>query len=214
VTIKLPRIRYRRAVIAASAAVTLAILLAPAAAATDKPDEPATSATEPVHDYVVAVVFDSIVVDSYDSKGRLLSTETLNSGLLFSQDNGTGGSSSASGCQKVTLRNRATTLLGSTAYRFNTWTYWCWSRQNRTISSVRTGWYLSDVDKQFVWREMIVDNTHYFSWYSGYPRSGYKHEKQARIENCVLHYGCIGNTYPRNVLYSYSNGTWSWYIYN
>ena len=41
--------------------------------------------------------------------------------------------------------------------------------------------------------------------------SGYEHGRQARVENCIPHWGCLGSTYPHNVLYSYSNGTYSWW---
>ena len=200
--------------VALAATLAFATLLAPAAGATDGKSSVADR-DQTVHDPVqVGAAIDSIDIATYDINGRLLSKETIYSNDLQTRDNGAGGSSSASGCKKVTLRNRATTLLGHTAYRFITWTYWCWNRADRTVFDVRTGWYLSDVDSQHIWREMIIDNTNHFSWYSGYSTSGYKHEKQGRIENCIFHYGCILNLYPRNVLYSYSNGTWSWYIYD
>ena len=205
--------------VALFAAMTLAMVVAPAAASDGKTTTAANSGTaagnEAVSDpVVVGAALDSIIIENYGVNGKLLSRRTIDGAAMLSRGSGSGGTSTASGCNKVTVRNRAETLLEYTAYRFNTWTYWCWNRQNRTISNVRTGWYLSDVDSQFIWREMLIDNTHYFAWYSGYSTSGYKHEKQGRIENCLLHYGCIGNTYPRNILYSYSNGTWSWYTYD
>ena len=191
-------------------AMTLLALAAPAYATDGK--QSTTADNEPAIDpAVVSAAVDSIVVETYDLNGNLLSTETIDGTDTLAYGSGSGGSSSASGCRKVTVKNVVKTLLQSTAYKFNTWTYWCWNRSNRTVFDVSTGWYLSDVDPNFYWREMLIDNTHYFSWYTGYPKSGYKHEKQGRVENCVPHYGCIGNTYPHNILYSYSNGTWSWY---
>jgi len=136
---------------------------------------------------------------------------TMTDGLTQSSSSGTGGSSSANGCTRVTVRNEKETLLGFTAFWFNTWTYWCWNRNSKIVSSVQTGWYLSDVDPLFIWRSMIVDHTEHYPWVQGFPRSGYVHEKQGHVENCLGHYGCIGSLYPRNQLRSHSNGTWSWH---
>ena len=160
------------------------------------------------------------VPDGFQSQGSvsvgeevLYEIELLNSqsgGELTALGSGHGGSSSSSGCRTVTVRNEEEDIAGFTAYWFNTWTRWCWNRSAKTISDVSSGWYLEDVDPFYVWRGMIVDSTEFYSWYSGYPTSGYRHEKQGHFENCVPYIGCIGNYYPRNVLWSHSNGTWSW----
>jgi hypothetical protein len=125
---------------------------------------------------------------------------------------GKGGSSSASGCRRVTVSNRTSTLLGFTAYRFNTWTDWCWNRLTQVVSNVTTGWNISDVNNQEYWRG--INNTEYdyydYSTNDGHPYSAFKHYRQGRFENCVLKYGCIGVTYPTNTLRSYYNGTWAW----
>ena len=155
---------------------------------------------------------DHVVVETYDENGNVVSIE-----VHFSDDDnymasggGEGGTPSDSGCRKVTVRNEKETTFGFTAYWFNTWTYWCWNRENRTISDVETDWYLDDVDDFQEWQGILVDNTHYFNWYYGYPTSGYYHEKQGHFKNCIPHIGCTANSYPRNQLWSHSDGTWSW----
>jgi hypothetical protein len=125
---------------------------------------------------------------------------------------GTGGASSASGCRKVTLRNRTSTLLGLTAYRFNTWTRWCWERAKHQVYDVSTGWFITDADTQEYWRGIVNDELGYYDFGAndGHPHSAYKHYRQGRFENCVLKYGCIATTYPTNTIRSYDNGTYAW----
>jgi len=125
-------------------------------------------------------------------------------------NSGTGGSSSASGCIRVTVNNEKETTLGFTMFWFHTWTSWCWDRSTKTISDVQTGWYLSDVDWTRQWNSMIVDNVRYYQWEQGSPKSGYEHEKQGHLQGCVGSYGCLSNHYPHNRLWSHSDGTWSW----
>lgn len=136
--------------------------------------------------------------------------DTSSGGELAGLGSGSGGTSSASGCRKVTVNNEKETTLGWTAYWFHTWTQWCWNRSAKTISSVSTSWYISDVDQNFYWRGIVQTTTGFYSWKSGAPKSGYSHYRQGRFENCVLKYGCIGNYYPANVLKSHSDGTYTW----
>lgn len=136
--------------------------------------------------------------------------EGLSRGASGSEGTESGGSSSRNGCRKVTVRNERETTLGFTAYWFNIWTSWCWNRPTWTVSDVNTGWHLDDVDPLFKWRGLIVDNQNFYQWQPGYSRSGYRHEKQGHFENCVLEFGCLSSTYPRNILWSHSDGTWSW----
>ena len=160
------------------------------------------------------------VPEGFQSQGSLsvsgdvlAEIELLNSqsgGELTALGSGHGGSSSSSGCIKVTVRNeKESDILGETVFWFNTWTRWCWNRATKTINGVSTSWYIEDVDPLYSWQGLIVDNTEYYSWYSGYSESGYEHEKQGHFEWCISDWVC-GNIYPRNVLWSHSNGTWSW----
>ena len=137
-------------------------------------------------------------------------TKSPTNGEVVAFGSGTGGSSSSSGCRTVTVRNEKETLLGLTAYWLNTWTKWCWNLGNRTISDVETGWHLDDVDPLYTWRGLIVDEESYFAWIAEYGKSGYRHEKQGHFEICLPDVVCIGNYYPRNLLRSHSDGTWSW----
>lgn len=129
-------------------------------------------------------------------------------------DSGTGGSSSARGCTTLTVSNRKSSLLGFTLFRFHTWTAWCWDRRARTVSSVQTGWYLSDVDWTREWNSMIVDSKRYYHWISGYSTSGYEHHKQGHLQGCLGAQGCFINNYPQNWIRSHSDGTWSWEVEN
>lgn len=133
-------------------------------------------------------------------------------GGVIAYNSGKGGSSSSSGCRKVTITNRASTVLGFTAYRFKTWTNWCWTRSSQVVRSVSTGWSITDVDSQQYWKGLVqtVNGFYDYSTNDGHPKSAYKHYRQGRFENCVLKYGCIGTTYPANTLRSYYNGTWVW----
>ena len=169
-------------------------------------------APPPEHDPVVGFEIEEIVEETLGKQGEVVSTVVTSGDSVTRASSSSGGVSRASGCTKVTIRNRARTLLGHTAYRYNIWTSWCWNRSARTVSSVRADWYLSDVDGNFIYREELVRRTSHFSWLYGHPSSGYEHARQARIENCVFKYGCISSTYPHNVLYSYSDGTYRWWI--
>lgn len=142
----------------------------------------------------------------------LAEIELLNSqsgGELTALGSGHGGSSSSSGCRKVTVRNEEESMLGFTVFWFNTWTQWCWNRSAKVVSNVSSGWHLEDVSQFWEWREMLIDNGEFYSWYSEYSTSGYRHEKQGHLENCVYAI-CGADSYPRNILWSHSNGTWSW----
>lgn len=188
-----------------AALISVAVISAGNVSAQDRPPEAVQIETAGLGD-------DQIVVETYDSDGELVSTDihqiNYDGSVAFARGNG--GSSSASGCRKVTVRNEKETLLGFTAYWFNTWTQWCWNRANRTIDNVKTGWYLEDVDQFQVWQGLIVDSTYYFYWQSGYPTSGYYHEKQGHFKNCFTDTYCIADSYPRNQLWSHSDGTWRW----
>ena len=124
----------------------------------------------------------------------------------------TGGTSSASGCRKVTVINVKHTILGSVAYKYNTWTSWCWKRAKQKVKDVRVGWYLTDVDGVQDWKGQVTKETYFYDYgpNDGYPRSAYKHFRQGHFENCILKIGCVSNSYPANWLYSYYNGTYVW----
>lgn len=130
-------------------------------------------------------------------------------GGVVALGSGSGGTSSASGCRRVTVRNEKESTFGSTLYWFNTWTEWCWNRTTKVVSSVSTGWSINDVDSLQVWHGVVNDQRYFYSWQAGASKSGYYHYKQGHFENCFL-VACGANTYPSNTLRSFANGTWSW----
>ncbi len=160
----------------------------------------------------------------FESQGSVVADAAMMNGLknlnwksdraLWYASSGSGGFSSASGCITVTIRNEKESVLGFTLYWFNTWTEWCWSRASKRVSSVSTGYSLEDVDGVLVWQGLIVNDTRSYNWLSGYPSSGYWHEKQGHFQNCVPQVGCYANSYPRNILKSHSDGTWYWRTYD
>lgn len=139
-------------------------------------------------------------------------SEVGGSKVVVQKASGTGGSTTASGCRKVTITNTKRTTLGFTAFKYHTWTRWCWTRSSQVVSSVTTGWSISDVDSQFYWKGNVNSEFGFYDYSTndGHPKSAYKHYRQGRFENCVFKYGCIGNWYPANTLRSYYNGTWAW----
>ena len=147
------------------------------------------------------------VPEDFVSQG-IVAADTVVDTLAYASGNG--GTSSASGCVRVTVNNEYETATGSTAYWFHTWTNWCWTRSTKTISSVSTGSYVSGVNWPYVYQGVISDTTEFYSWYAGHPNSGFIHDKQARFDNCIVSLGCYASSYPRNELYSHSDGTWSW----
>lgn len=124
-----------------------------------------------------------------------------------------GGSSSASGCRKTTISNRQATTLGTTAYRYNTWTYWCWDRAKQYIKpGGSNGWSISSVDSFQYWRGEVRKSVYFYDAgeNNNRPRSAFRHYRQGRFENCVVKYGCVLTTYPANSLRSYYNGTYTY----
>jgi hypothetical protein len=148
----------------------------------------------------------------YDRHGREVVVAPDGTLLTVAQPagSGSGGTPSAQGCRRLTVRNEVETLLGATAYWYNTFTEWCWNRADHAVSNVVTGHFFEDVDPNFIYRELLVQDERHYAWTQGFNKSGFWHERQARWENCVLRVGCVGNTFPRNVGRSHSDGTWSW----
>lgn len=150
---------------------------------------------------------------TYDASGHQVVVEPDGSLRVLSvsaRGSGSGGSSSSSGCRKATVRNKGETVLGYTAYWYNTWTQWCWNRSDHVVSDVVTGQYFEDVASTMYYRRLVVDDQRFYAWKSGYNKSGHWHERQAQWENCIAKYGCISNDYPRNIIRAHSDGTFSW----
>lgn len=203
-----------------AALAAIAVTLAPTGA----------QAAEPAPTPPPMVTVGSVDVETYDEAGNLISTNHYGpetEGEVIETDpipidpklpppvyaDGSGGTSSASGCRKVTVHNERETLLGTTAFKFHTWTRWCWNRADQRVTGTpTTGWSISDVGSFEEWQG-VINKTLYFYDYganNGYPRSAYYHQRTGHFKNCVPQAGCIKNTYPKNTLRSYYNGKWSW----
>lgn len=152
-----------------------------------------------------------------DTDGDVLSTTTYGPMVVGGVDSnvsgkesGSGGTSSASGCRRLTVSNRKRTALGLTAFRFVTWTEWCWTRSTQTVRVVKKGHRLEDVDPLFSWQGITAKEFLFYDYGTndGHPKSAYKHYRQGHFENCV---GPVCQSfYPENTLRSYYNGTWAW----
>jgi hypothetical protein len=147
------------------------------------------------------------------TQGMLMGADASSkAGAGVAKSSGSGGSSSASGCRKVTVKNKSETVLGITVYHFNTWTRWCWTRSAGVVRDVTSGWFISDVDSQYYWKGITNKELGFYDYSTNdaHPVSAYKNYRQGQFENCVLRYVCIGAEYPANTLRSYSNGIWVW----
>lgn len=95
-----------------------------------------------------------MVEETYTTDGELVSTKQFGSdtegdvlggsaptepGTIVPFGSGSGGSSSASGCKKVTVHNKKNSYLGALMYTWDTWTEWCWTRSTQRIYNVSTG---------------------------------------------------------------------------
>ena len=151
---------------------------------------------------------------TYDSSGRQISRtiRTVGGGISTQKtESGSEGSSSASGCRTATLRNRKYSLTGTDhMYTYTTVTSWCWNRSQRKITSPSTSWDIYIDNGSVAWRGEIARDIRSYTSISGYPQSGYYHYRQGHLENCFPVLGCTGSSYPRNQIWSHSDGTWRW----
>lgn len=147
----------------------------------------------------------------------LLSTQVYHpEGTTFqarSTDSGSGGTSTLAGCRRVTVINVKNTLFGNTAFRYTTWTDWCWERYNDRVFDVSVDWKFAEVDGAYVWKGQVRKETGFYDYgvNDNNPRSAYKHLRVGEFWNCVPLLGCPWQTsYPSNTIRSYYNGTWAW----
>lgn len=179
----------RAAVQLVTTGVVAATLAVPAFAGNETPPGQAKK-QEPASGYTVTY---------RDSAGNTVASR---SGIGLQIDPGGGGS----GCASVDAWRRGSTLFGATAYVFHQVKHWCWSYPR--VTSISVGTYVSDVDPNYIVRG-TWGHGWYFSW-NGSGSGGHYSYRQARIENCVLHYGCIRNEYPWVEIRTYGNGGWSY----
>lgn len=111
-------------------------------------------------------------------------------------------------CRRVDVAKRQPTLahLG-TAFRFWHWAYWCYG--SRSVRVIATGVYVTDLNPTMVYHGVVEQYNHYYEWCCGAPNSAHVSFRQARFENCLFRYGCIGNWYPWVRIRVRSNGTFT-----
>lgn len=157
---------------------------------------------------------------TYNGQGRLMKMwGTVKGGPvrhgkpIASKGSGSGGTSSASGCHRVTVTNKYTTTLGFTAFKLVSWTDSCWNRSPQTVSVYLNDAQMQNVDAQYqydsswlVWDGLFYD----YGVNDGHPQSAFRFRAQKKVTNCIVKYGCLGTYYPMNIARSYYDGTWAW----
>jgi hypothetical protein len=179
----------------------------------------APAAAQAEEQALITVSLGSVTVETYtDDFKRLVSVETFGPetegeplevdaigltpratkqrlAIMPMAGSGAGGSSTATGCRKVTVNNEHENLLGSTGFWFRTFTEWCWTRSTQTVSGVATGWRFDEADWTYQWDGIINTDTRFydFSTDDGHPKSAYLHYRQAKVDNCPIKVGCTGS---------------------
>jgi len=110
----------------------------------------------------------------------------------------------ASGCRDVDVYLESKSFLfRATVYKWHHTKRWCWS--NGKITSVVTSAYVTNVDPNWYYRG-ISASTGYF--YNG--NAAHYSLRQARMENCILKFGCIGSEYPWVKIWAFGDGSYRW----
>jgi hypothetical protein len=124
-------------------------------------------------------------------------------------ETGSGGSSSASGCRKVTLTNKKYDYSGiDHLYTYTTWTSWCWNRSSKTISGVSTGSSFYIDNGGIGWEGQTGHSEYFYAWNTG-SKSGYYHMRKGGFVNDFGPW-TWGHSYPVNIIRSHSDGTRTW----
>lgn len=125
---------------------------------------------------------------------------------------GTGGTSSASGCVKVTISESGHSTLGSQIWIFRNWTDWCWTRSNEVVSMNSNSW-SQDTDGPWGWDKIENHDQHYydFSTDNGYPRSAFWNMRQGGFYGPCISTSLTCHEYPTVTLAAYYNGTNQWW---
>jgi len=189
----------RRQLFAALLVATAALAITSVAAAAPPQEPPGRGkhAPAPTSGYTLTIE---------DAAGNVVSTQEGTGATGQEQEPAAFSTASASGCARVDAWVRSTTFFGFTAYRFHQVKHWCWSYPD--ITSVNVGTYFSDVDPNYYVRG-TWGHGWYYTW-RGSSRGGHYSFRQARVENCVLHYGCIRNEYPWVEIWVNGNGAWTY----
>lgn len=107
------------------------------------------------------------------------------------------------GCWITDAWVRKRTVLGFTAYVFHHVTHWC--ANGSAVTSVHVRYpYISENDGQNYYRGLISD------WVGGTPAWYVESFQQANMENCVIKFGCISNSYPWVKIKMWGNDGWGY----
>lgn len=115
-----------------------------------------------------------------------------------------GRSLQASGCREVDVYRASTSFLfGAVVYRWHHTKRWCWS--SGRVTGVWTSAFPTNVDPNWYYRGM-ANSAGYF--YGG--NTVHYSMRQARFENCILKFGCIGSEYPWVKIWANGDGSYRW----
>lgn len=140
-------------------------------------------------------------------------TAAPDNSTLDGTKSGTAGSSSARGCATMYVYNTKRTMLGAKAYVYVTTTHWCWDRPTGWINGIFRSEYVTDKSAFIRLGDRVEGWTQvgFYPWRQEYKRSGYRHFRARKFENCIAKYGCISTSIANNRMWLHSNGTVVWW---
>lgn len=189
-------------------ALMLAGLLSPATAAEPTPEHDELVSDVVITEYTYRVRGQRPTTVTYgpETEGKVLGGPAP--GEISTLAETKGGSSSASGCRKVTIYAGANTIFGTLAYRLTEWTSWCWNRSRQNIYNVNTGWSIK-ASTWYGWEGTVRTEKGFYDYSTnnGYPRSAYKHYRMGQFKQ---NNAPFFNHYPETLIRSYYNGTFAW----
>lgn len=110
----------------------------------------------------------------------------------------------ASGCREVDIYKEAKSFLfQATVYRWHHTKRWCWS--NGKVTTVWTSAYATNVDANWYYRGLAATASYYYG-----GNTVHYSLRQARMENCILKFGCIGSEYPWVKIWANGDGSYRW----
>jgi hypothetical protein len=111
----------------------------------------------------------------------------------------------ASGCREIDIvKEGSGFLFGTTVYKWHHSKRWCWA--NGRVTGVWSSAYATNVDANWYYRGLAGSAGYFY----GANQSGHYSFRQAKMENCVLKYGCIGSEYPWVKIWAEGNGSYRW----
>lgn len=110
----------------------------------------------------------------------------------------------ASGCRDVDIYKEAKSFLfQAIVYRWHHTKRWCWS--NGKITTVVTSAYPTNVDPNWYYRGIAASASYFYN-----SNTAHYSFRQARMENCVLKFGCVGSEYPWVKIWAFGDGSYRW----